>query len=196
MADVEKYTINLPPICLSDDDESPVRCDVSVSLPPKVLELPMEANKPHNFPEGGLNAYLTVLGASMALACTFGQLTSFGTYQAWYASHQLRHLPASTISWIGSLQLWIFFFSVRFNLVLSFITHPNPFFIHQGATIGRLFDAHGPTQLMAAGTLCCLISSMTTSVCKEYYQYILSQGVLFGLGVGLLYVNYALRRPV
>ena len=129
MAVVEKYTITLPPICLPIDDESPVRRDVSDSLPPKVLELPIEANnKPHFFPEGGLKAYLTVLGASMAFACTFGQMNAFGTYQAWYASHQLRHLPASTISWIGSLQFWIFFFSVRLNFVLSFISHLTQFF--------------------------------------------------------------------
>jgi hypothetical protein len=168
------------------DGELPVCRDV-VSLPPKVLELPIEENNPHNFPEGGFKAYLTVLGASMALACTFGQLSAFGTYQAWYASHQLRHLPASTISWIGSLQFWVFFFSVSFNFVLSFISYLNSFFNHQGATVGRLFDAHGPTQLMIAGTFCCLISSLTTSVCERYYQYILSQGILFGLGVGLLY---------
>ena len=117
MAVVEKYTISLPPICLSVDNEPPVHRDVSVSSPPKVLELPKEEDKPHDFPEGGLKAYLTVLGASMALACTFGQLSAFGTYQAWYASHQLRHLPASTISWIGSLQFWVFFFSVRFQFV-------------------------------------------------------------------------------
>jgi hypothetical protein len=116
MADVEKYTLTI-------DDESPARRDVSASLPPKVLELPIEANKPHNFPEGGLKAYLTVLGAFMAFACTFGQLSAFGTYQAWYASHQLQHLPASTISWIGSIQFWIFFFSVRFNFFFSFISH-------------------------------------------------------------------------
>ena len=114
MAVVEKYTITLPPKCLSIAGESPVRQDASsVGLPKKVLEQPIEANKPHNFPEGGLKAYLTVLGAFMALACTFGQMSAFGTYQAWYATHQLRHLPASTISWIGSLQFWIFFFSVR-----------------------------------------------------------------------------------
>ena len=70
-------------------------------------------NKPHNFPEGGLKAYLTVLGAFMVFACTFGRMSAFGTYQAWYASHQLQHLSASTISWIGSLQYCVFFFSVR-----------------------------------------------------------------------------------
>ena len=123
MAVVEKYNISLPPIWISVDDDSPVRRSVSLSSPPKVLELrlPIETNKPHNFPEGGLKANLTVLGAFMAFACTFGQMSAFGTYQAWYASHQLQHLPASTISWIGSLQFWVFFFSVRLILVLFLI---------------------------------------------------------------------------
>lgn len=124
MAVVEKYTTRLPPIC----DEPPVRHDISHSLPPKILVLP--SSRPHSFPEGGLKAYLTVLGASLALACTFGQLSAFGTYQTWYATHQLRHLPASTISWIGSLQFWVFFFSVCF-LIFSlslFIRHPQLLF--------------------------------------------------------------------
>jgi hypothetical protein len=55
---------------------------------------------------------MTVFGAFVALFCTFGQMNAFGTFQTWYAAHQLNHLPASTISWIGSLQLWVFFFSV------------------------------------------------------------------------------------
>ena len=84
----------------------------------KAMELHREANKPDKFPEGGLKANLTVLGAFMAFACTFGQMSAFGTYQAWYASHQLQHLPASEIAWIGSLQFWVFFFSVSFNFVL------------------------------------------------------------------------------
>jgi hypothetical protein len=123
MADLEKYSITLPTICVSINNESSVsQSRVSVSLAPKVLPIdpPVEEKKLQDFPEGGLKAYLTVLGAFMALACTFGQLSAFGTFQAWYASHQLHHLPASTISWIGSLQLWVFFFSVRFNFDLSF----------------------------------------------------------------------------
>lgn len=63
-------------------------------------------------PDGGLQAWLTVFGAFLALFCTFGQLNSFGTFQTWYAEHQLHDLPPCTIAWIGSLQLWIFFFSV------------------------------------------------------------------------------------
>lgn len=127
MADLEKYSITLPTVFLSIDDESSLGrgLEASIGSPPKVLAIdpPVERTKLHTFPEGGLKAYLTVLGAFMVLACTFGQLSAFGTYQAWYASHQLQHLPASTISWIGSLQFWVFFFSVRFNTDLSCTSH-------------------------------------------------------------------------
>lgn len=62
--------------------------------------------------DGGWRAWLTVLGSFLALMCTFGQLNSFGTFQSWYSDHQLSHLAPSTISWIGSAQLWVFFVSV------------------------------------------------------------------------------------
>jgi hypothetical protein len=70
-------------------------------------------NRTPQFPEGTTKGYLAVFGAFMALFCTFGQMNAFGTFQAWYAEHQLNHLEPSTIAWIGSLQLWVFFFSVR-----------------------------------------------------------------------------------
>lgn len=74
---------------------------------------PSTQSTPPSYPEGGLQAWLTVCGAFVGLFCTFGQLNAFGTFQTWYAEHQLHNLPPSTIAWIGSLQLWIFFFSVR-----------------------------------------------------------------------------------
>lgn len=58
----------------------------------------------------------------------------------------------------------------------------------QGGFIGRIFDIYGPRPLMISGTLCYAVSVMMTSLSTKYYQYILAQGVLFGLGVGLLYV--------
>lgn len=64
--------------------------------------------------ENGLRAWLTVFGAFLALFCSFGQMNAFGTFQSWYAAHQLADLQPSTISWIGSIQLWVFFFSVSF----------------------------------------------------------------------------------
>lgn len=79
-----------------------------------VEELPFQSSRSdEDYPDGGWQAWLTVAGAFCALLCTFGQLNSFGTFQSWYAENQLSHLPPSTISWIGALQLWVFFFSVR-----------------------------------------------------------------------------------
>ena len=111
ISDKEKYPVTPSPatICLAIDNEN-MGPHIPVSPLPTVFgALPEQL---HKFPEGGLKAHLTVLGAFIALACSFGQLSSFGTFQTWYLSHQLQHMPASTISWIGSLQLWIFFFSV------------------------------------------------------------------------------------
>ncbi|KAH9919152.1 MFS general substrate transporter [Epithele typhae] len=119
------------------------------------------------FPDGGLHAWLTVLGAFLALFCTFGQLNSFGTFQAFYADHQLQHLPASTISWIGSLQLWVFFFS--------------------GGFVGRLFDAFGPRPTMVIGTIILVFGTMMTSLSSQYYQFILAQSILVGVGIGAVF---------
>ena len=133
----------------------------------------------------GLKAYLTTFGAFTALFFTFGKMNAFGTFQAWYSTHQLAGVPASTISWIGSLQLWIFFFLVSYVnlfLVSAFCCNAT----QQGYPIGRLFDMYGPTHLMTLGTAFYFASIMLTSVCEQYYQYVLAQGILFGLGVGLL----------
>ncbi|KAG5715111.1 putative transporter MCH4 [Termitomyces sp. T112] len=121
----------------------------------------------HEFPEGGFKAYLTVFGAFLALFSSFGHISSFGTYQAWYSGHQLHHFPPSTISWIGSLQLWVFFVS--------------------GFPTGWLFDKFGPIWLMLAGTIIYIFSIMMTSLSSQLYEFVLTQGILFGLGVGLLF---------
>lgn len=39
---------------------------------------------------------------------------------------------------------------------------------------------------MAAGSLLYILSLVLTSISTQFYQYILAQGILFGLGVGLL----------
>ncbi|KAI0629928.1 MFS general substrate transporter [Trametes polyzona] len=119
------------------------------------------------FPDGGAAAWLTVFGAFLALFSSFGQLNSFGTFQTWYAEHQLSHLPASTISWIGSLQLWMFFFS--------------------GGFIGRIFDAHGPRFILLFGTIILVAGTMITSISTQYYQFILAQGVLVSVGIGTVF---------
>ncbi|KAF9034388.1 major facilitator superfamily domain-containing protein [Panaeolus papilionaceus] len=114
-----------------------------------------------------LEPKLAVAGALISLLFSFGHMNAFGTYQAWYASHQLRHVSLFRISLIGSLQLWVFFLS--------------------GAPIGCLFDAYGSKWLMLTGTACYVLSLVLTSFCAQYYQYVLAHGVLFGLSLGLLF---------
>lgn len=56
----------------------------------------------------------------------------------------------------------------------------------KGGFIGRLFDAYGPTLLLAAGTVILTFSLMMTSLATKYYELILAQGIVFGVGFGLL----------
>ncbi|KAM5538781.1 hypothetical protein V8D89_007503 [Ganoderma adspersum] len=131
----------------------------------------LEDNAPkaefHDFSDGGLAAWLTVLGAFLALFCSFGQMNAFGTFQSWYTTHQLHDLHPSTVAWIGSVQLWVFFFS--------------------GGFIGRVFDMYGPRIIMALGTAIYVLSIILTSVARNYCDYLIAQGVLSGLGVGMLF---------
>ena len=60
--------------------------------------------------EGTLPAYLTLLGEFFAMFATFGQVNAFGSFQVWYQDHQLANHTPSDISWIGTLQLWVYFF--------------------------------------------------------------------------------------
>ena len=124
MSDNEKFPHSPPTLCLCIDEESSMGPQdasvISHGAPHNAATLSEDSTHMgtqlscdgHQYPECGLKANLTVLGTFIALFCTFGQMNAFGTFQAWYAAHQLRHMPASTISWIGSLQLWTFFFSV------------------------------------------------------------------------------------
>jgi hypothetical protein len=76
------------------------------------IELPTIEAPPRPPREGDFAGWATVFGAFWGLFGTFGQLITFGSYQAYYIHHQLAHRPPSSISLIGSLQLWSLFFSV------------------------------------------------------------------------------------
>ncbi|CDO72285.1 hypothetical protein BN946_scf184970.g137 [Trametes cinnabarina] len=125
------------------------------------------------YPDGGSSAWLTVFGTVLALFCC-GQLTAFGAFQTWYAANQLHDLPASTISWIGSLQLWLLYFS--------------------GGILGRIFDAYGPRVILIPGSALLVFSTMIMSVCKKYYQFLLVQGLLTGLSYGMLRIPPGQRK--
>jgi MFS family permease len=79
-------------------------------------------------------------------------------------SHQLSSESPSSISWIGSLQIFFLFMGNLFG--------------------GPLFDRYGSKTLWPPA-ITYLFSVFMTSLCTKYYQFMLAQGVLGGISMGM-----------
>jgi len=55
-------------------------------------------------PNGGLIAWLQVLGGFFLFFNTFGAMNTFGVFQTYYESGELFHQSSSNIAWIGAIQ--------------------------------------------------------------------------------------------
>jgi hypothetical protein len=104
-------------------------------------------NDDEDFPEGGLRAWLVVLGSFCALFMVFGIVNSTGAFQDYFSSNQLRGHASSEIGWIFSLNLFLVFFC--------------------GLYVGRIFDTHGPRILVAVGSLLLVLSIMMLGFCTS-----------------------------
>ncbi|KAF2192227.1 MFS general substrate transporter [Zopfia rhizophila CBS 207.26] len=122
---------------------------------------------PSQFPDGGKEAWLCLAGTFCCLFCSFGWLNCVGVYQNYYQSHQLREYSPSTIAWISSCEIFVMFLP--------------------GPIVGFFFDNHGPRHLLLVGTLFHVFGLMMTSLCKEYYQFILAQGICSPLGLNCIF---------
>ncbi|KAL7267498.1 hypothetical protein RUND412_009914 [Rhizina undulata] len=123
-----------------------------------------ELEKP---PDGGLKAWLQILGAHLTVFNTWYSILSFsyGIFQAYYVE-TLNSTP-SAISWIGSLQIFLLF-------LLGTIT-------------GRALDAGYFRHLYIAGSSLLLVGIFTTSCATKYWQLLLSQGLCLGIANGMLF---------
>ncbi|KAJ5727629.1 MFS monocarboxylate transporter [Penicillium malachiteum] len=122
---------------------------------------------PPSFPEGGTKGWLAVLACWCVMFNTFGYINAFGIYETYYQETFLKNETSSNIAWIGSLQTF-FMFSA-------------------GLVSGPLMDRFGPRVIMIPCSMLFVLSVMLTSLCTDYYQFILAQGVLGGLTNGLTY---------
>ncbi|CAK7244252.1 MAG: hypothetical protein STHCBS139747_005788 [Sporothrix thermara] len=116
-------------------------------------------------PDGGWRAWSVAIGAGLIMFAALGFSNSFGVFQEYYMTHQLKHKSADTIAWIGSCAAFFQFLA--------------------GVVSGPLFDRYG-SWLLRPATLLCVFSTMMTSLCTEYYQFLLAQGILFGLSTGCM----------
>lgn len=116
----------------------------------------------HVPPDGGVEAYLKVLGGFCVFFVTLGLASTFGSYQAYYESDLLKFSSPSTISWIGTSQVFL----------LSFI----------GTFSGAFYDWGYVQLVLGVGLSLIVFGLMMLSLAQEYWQILLSQGICVGIG--------------
>jgi len=116
-------------------------------------------------PDGGTTAWIQVAMGWLVCVCTWGYINSFGVFQTYYS--ETLGESQSTISWIGSLQLWTVFFGSAFS--------------------GRALDAGLFIPTMIVGVTVQLIGIFMTSLCTVFWQLVLAQGLCTGLGSGIFF---------
>jgi MFS family permease len=159
------------PVIMSRVPSPTVSAQVSFNVDKEKLsqEQPVLAPQVGPPPDGGLMAWLQVVGGFFAFFNSWGIVNSFGVYESYYLLHLLSHESPSTIAWIGSTQ--------GFCVV--------------GASIvcGRLVDAGYAKTLLIVGTFLLTFGMMMTSISSEFYQVFLAQGVCTGLGCCCMFIT-------
>ncbi len=127
----------------SSDDEPPEN--------PLSLHATTATTQTIDFPEGGLEAWLVVLGAFCAMLSLFGLINSAAVFESYFASHQLADRTASEIGWIFSLYLFIVFFV--------------------GIQVGPVFDRFGSRVLVAVGGGLIFVSLLVLGWCEGTFFF-------------------------
>ncbi|BGP37108.1 hypothetical protein JCM10449v2_001012 [Rhodotorula kratochvilovae] len=119
-------------------------------------------------PDGGLRAWLNVLGGFLVLFASFGVVNALGAFQAYYEQFLFPHKSSSDIAWIGSTQLCLFFLCALL--------------------VGPLFDKGHFRAIMATGSVFWILSIFLIPQMSTYGGMMGVQGILGGLGVGFLFL--------
>jgi MFS family permease len=151
--------IEQPPVEL---DEKPTETQ---PVPP--TEQPVNPFHPSQFPDGGKDAWLCLLGGACCLFCSFGWINCLGVFQNYYQTHQLRDYSPSSIAWIASIEVFMMFVP--------------------GPIVGWAFDSFGPKYILIFGTFFHVFGLMMTSLCTQYYQFILAQAICSPLGLNCIF---------
>ncbi|KAG8355322.1 hypothetical protein FVEN_g6739 [Fusarium venenatum] len=120
-----------------------------------------------SYPDGGFQAWLVVFGAWCAMFSSMGLLNTLAVLHAWVTENQLHGMAESTTAWIFSCYGFLLYFC--------------------GAQIGPLFDAYDIKVLIIPGSIGIVTSTILLSFSTEFYQFLLSLGILGGISASLLF---------
>lgn len=113
-------------------------------------------------PQGGFHGYLNVVGLFFVYFITLGQLAAFSTYQDYYEERMLASYSPSTISWVGTSQVFL----------LGIV----------GLFSGALYDRGYTHEALIPGFVLVVIGLLLLSFSHQYWHVLLSQGFLIGIG--------------
>ncbi|KAJ7138059.1 MFS general substrate transporter [Mycena epipterygia] len=120
-----------------------------------------------SYPDGGLRAWLIVLGAFFSTFSTFGYVNSWGVFQAYYQLNLLKDSSSSAISWIGSIQI-----ALTFGVAVL---------------MGRLFDNGWFALPAACASLALVVLTILTGQCTKFWQFLVCQGIAVGIASGVIF---------
>lgn len=126
-------------------------------------------------PDGGTTAWLQVLGGYFLFFNTWGLINAFGVFQTYYKATLISDMSNSDIAWIGTLT--------------SFLLCASPI------SWGPIFDIGSPRLLVLFGSFSVVFGLMMTSLCTEYWQIMLAQGICCGFGGGALFITATSVMP-
>jgi hypothetical protein len=158
--ELESLSSQHPDLETTDTDGAPVEFGQSI-LEEVVSHISSSDDSvPAPPPDGGWRAWCVVLSSHLVYMNTWGWVNSFGIFQAYYT--QSLSFPASRVSWIGSISIFLLFFV--------------------GTLTGRLVDVGYFPWVFSVGIVLQVSGVMATSVSTHYWHYFAVQGVVVGLG--------------
>ncbi|KAH7192551.1 major facilitator superfamily domain-containing protein [Fusarium flagelliforme] len=118
---------------------------------------------PH--PDRGWRPWLLILACFLVFMNTCGWTNSFGFFQAYDAEN--TSLEVEQVSRIGSLSAFLLFFV--------------------GALVSHFVHADNINWIFSVGIVFQSFGTILTPTCDQYWEYLGAQGVLVGLGHGLVF---------
>ncbi|KAL2814549.1 major facilitator superfamily domain-containing protein [Aspergillus cavernicola] len=121
----------------------------------------------NSYPEGGLKAWLVVLGSFLGLFASLGLVNTIGSFHAYLQTNQLKNYSSGSVSWIFGIYAFLTFFG--------------------GVQVGPVFDAKGPRLLIFGGSVLVMVMVVTMGFCTQYWHFVLSIGIAGGLGTSMIF---------